>query len=156
MHFGLYLKKKGIISAEQLVAALEAQLATLPRIGQLALEEGIISPRDIFDVLQAQRRSPDVRFGDLAIEMGLMTRNELMRLLMIQADRKRPLADVFVTEGMLSERQIAQEMAEFRQSQANRRSQAAAFEALATRVTFVSRDDGARTERSSTARHANR
>ena len=104
MHFGLYLKKKGIISAEQLVAALEAQLATLPRIGQLALEEGIISPRDIFDVLQAQRRSPDVRFGELAIEMGLMTRNELMRLLMIQADRKRPLADVFVTEGMLSER----------------------------------------------------
>jgi len=89
MHFGLYLKKKGIISAEQLVAALEAQLATLPRIGQLALEEGIISPRDIFNVLQAQRKSPDVRFGELAIEMHLMTRNELMRLLMIQADRKR-------------------------------------------------------------------
>src|SRR4029079_18695552 len=88
MHFGLYLKKKGIISAEQLVAALEAQLATLPRIGQLALEEEIISPRDIFNVLQAQRRSPDVRFGDLAIEMCLMTRDELMRLLMIQADRK--------------------------------------------------------------------
>ena len=43
-------------------------------------------------VLQAQRRSPDVRFGDLAIEMGLMTRNELVRLLMIQTDRKRPLA----------------------------------------------------------------
>ena len=78
MHFGLYLKKKGIISAEQLVAALEAQLETLPRIGQLALEEGIISPRDIFDVLQAQRSRTDVRFGDLAIEMGLMTRNELI------------------------------------------------------------------------------
>ena len=122
MHFGLYLKKKGIISAEQLVAALEAQLATLPRIGQLALEEGIISPRDIFDVLQAQRRSPDVRFGDLAIEMGLMTRNELMRLLMIQADRKRPLADVFVTEGLLSEQLVDREMAEFRQLQTNRRA----------------------------------
>jgi hypothetical protein len=122
MHFGLYLKKKGIISAEQLVAALEAQLATLPRIGQLALEEGIISPRDIFDVLQAQRRAPDVRFGDLAIEMGLMSRNELVRLLMLQADRKRSLAEVLVTEGMLSERQVANEMAEFRQSQTNRRA----------------------------------
>lgn len=122
MHFGLYLKKKGIISAEQLVAALEVQLATLPRIGQLALEEGLISPRDIFNVLQAQRRSPDVRFGDLAIEMGLMTRNELIRLLMIQADRKRPLADVFITEGILSEQLVAREMAEFRQLQANRRA----------------------------------
>src|SRR6187200_360390 len=117
MHFGLYLKKKGIISAEQLVAALEAQLATLPRIGQLALEEGIMSPRDIFNVLLAQRKSPDVRFGELAIEMGLMSRNELMRLLMIQADRKQPLADVFVTAGILSERQLAHEIAQFRESQ---------------------------------------
>jgi hypothetical protein len=115
MHFGLYLKKKGMISAEQLVAALEAQLATMPRIGQLALEEGIISPRDIFDVLLAQRKSPDVRFGELAIEMRLLTRGDLMRLLMIQADRKRPLADVFVTEGILSEGQVAHEMANFRQ-----------------------------------------
>jgi hypothetical protein len=117
MHFAVYLKNKGIISAEQLVAALEAQLATLPRIGQLALEEGIISPRDIFDVLLAQRKSPDVRFGELAIEMRLMTRSDLMRLLMIQADRKRPLADVFVTEGILSEGQVAQAMAKFRQPQ---------------------------------------
>jgi hypothetical protein len=46
----------------------------------------------------------------------------LMRLLMIQADRKRPLTDVFVTEGMLSEEQVAQQMTEFRQSQTNRRT----------------------------------
>src|SRR4051795_11481927 len=122
MHFGLYLKKKGIISAEQFVAALETQLATLPRIGQLALEEAIISPRDIFNVLHAQRRSPEVRFGELAIEMGLMTRNELMRLLMIQADRKQPFADVLIDEGMLSQRQVAQEMTEFRRVQTNRRT----------------------------------
>jgi hypothetical protein len=122
MHFGLYLKNKGMISAEQLVAALEAQLATLPRIGQLALEEGIISPRDIFDVLLAQRKSPEVRFGELAIEMRLMTRSDLMRLLMIQADRKRPLADVFVTEGILSAGQVSQEMAKFRQPQTNGRT----------------------------------
>jgi hypothetical protein len=122
MHFGLYLKKKGIISAEQLVDALEAQLATLPRIGQLALEEGIIAPRDIFDVLQAQGCSPDVRFGELAIEMRLMTRDELMRLLMIQADRKRPLANVLVTEGILGEQQVAREVAEFHRSQTSRRT----------------------------------
>jgi hypothetical protein len=122
MHFGLYLKKKGIVTAEQLVAALEAQLATMPRIGQLALEEGLISPRDIFDVLRAQREAPDVRFGDLAIEMGLMTRDELMRLLMIQADRKLPLADVFVAESLLSQERVDEEMAEFRRLQASKRA----------------------------------
>ncbi len=127
MQFGLYLKKKGIISADQLVAALEAQLATLPRVGQLALEEGIISPRDIFQVLHAQRRAPGVRFGELAIEMSLMTRSELMQLLMLQANRKRPLAEVLVTEGMLSEQTVTHYLAEFHQLQANRREPTAEF-----------------------------
>jgi hypothetical protein len=122
MHFGLYLKNKGVISAEQLVSALEAQLATIPPIGQLALEEGIISPRDIFDVLRAQSESPNERFGEIAIGMGLMTRDQLMRLLMIQADRKRPVADMFVTLGIMSAQKVTAEMAEYRQSLARRRS----------------------------------
>jgi hypothetical protein len=122
MHFGLYLNKKGIISAEQLVAALETQLNTLTPIGQLALEESIISPRDIFDVLRAQSESPEVRFGDLAIEMGLMTRDQLMRLLMIQADRKRPIAEILIGQGVLGPTQAASEMKEFRRSQAKQRT----------------------------------
>jgi hypothetical protein len=125
MHFGLYLKNKGIISAEQLVAALETQLKTLTPIGQLALEEGIIRPRDIFDVLRAQSQSPNVRFGDLAIEMGLMTRDDLMRLLMIQADRKRPLVEILVGQGILTAERTAAEMIEFRRSQAQKRNRGA-------------------------------
>lgn len=117
MHFGLYLKNKGMISAEQLVVALETQLTTLPRIGQLAMEEGIISPRDIFEILRAQSHSPGVRFGDLAIEMGLMTRDDLMRLLMIQADRKRPISEILVEQGVLTEAQVTAEMAAYRRSQ---------------------------------------
>jgi hypothetical protein len=116
MHFGLYLKKKGIITAEQLVAAIEVQLNSLAPIGQLALEEGVLSARDIFDVLQAQNDSPNERFGELAIEMRLMTRDDLMRLLMIQADRKRPIADILVEQGILDERQVASELAAFRRA----------------------------------------
>lgn len=116
MHFGLYLKKKGIITAEQLVAALEVQLSTLVPIGQLALEERMLSARNIFDILRAQSASPNERFGDLAIEMGLMTRDDVMRLLMLQADRKRPITEILVGQGVLSERQMAAELAAYRQS----------------------------------------
>jgi hypothetical protein len=116
MHFGLYLKKNRIITAEQLVAALEVQLNTLVPIGQLALEEGILSAREIFDVLQAQNDSPSERFGDVAVEMGFMTRDDLMRLLMIQADRKRPIAEILVAQGVLTERQAASELAAFRRA----------------------------------------
>ncbi len=122
MHFGLYLKKKGIISAEQLVAAAEVQMASLTRIGQLALEESILSPRDIFDVLRAQSAAPNERFGELAIEMGLMTRDELMRLLMLQGDRRRSIADILVSRRVMTKQQVAAEMSEYRRSIAKRRA----------------------------------
>ena len=121
MHFGLYLKNKGIVSAEQLVSAAEIQLTTLTRIGQLALEEGIMSPRDIFEVLCSQSEMPNKRFGDLATDMGLMTRNELVRLLMIQTERKRPIADILVGQGVLTKEQVALEMSEYRGALAKRR-----------------------------------
>jgi hypothetical protein len=116
MQVGLYLKKKGIITAEQLVAALEEQLGSLVPIGQLALEENVLSPRDIFDVLQAQSDSPNERFGDLAVEMGLMSRSDLMRLLMIQADRKRPITDILIEQGALTPQKAASERAAYRRS----------------------------------------
>jgi hypothetical protein len=117
MQFGLYLKNKGVISSDQLVAALEVQLGSLVPIGQLALEENVLSPRDIFTVLQAQSDSPNERFGDLAVEMGLMTRGHLMRLLMIQADRKRAIADILISQGALTAQKAATEMAAYRREQ---------------------------------------
>jgi hypothetical protein len=117
MHFGLYLQKKGLITSEQFVAALEAQLNTMVPIGQLALEEGVLSARDIFDVLQAQSDSPSELFGQLAVELGMMSREDLMRLLMVQADRKRPLAAILVEQGALSDADMARELAEYRRAQ---------------------------------------
>lgn len=117
MHFGLHLKKSGVISAEQLVAAVEVQLSTLVPIGQLALEEGMLAARDIFNILRAQSDAPNVRFGDLAIEMGLLTRDDVMRLLMIQADRKRPIGEILVGQGVLSEPQLKAELAAYRRAQ---------------------------------------
>jgi hypothetical protein len=129
MQFALYLKNKGVITAEQLVAALEEQLGSLVPIGQLALEENVLSPRDIFDVLQAQSDSPNERFGDLAVEMGLMSRNDLMRLLMIQSDRKRPITDILIEQGALTPQKAASEMTAYRRTQQRRPRPSSGLEA---------------------------
>jgi hypothetical protein len=110
MRFGLHLHRKGLITADELVAALEVQTRNLVRIGQLALEEGILTARDIFDVLRAQHRSPNERFGELAIEMGLMSHDNLMQLLMIQADRKLPLGEILIWQGVLTDEQVDVEL----------------------------------------------
>lgn len=122
MHFGLYLKQQGVISSAQLVAAIEAQLKSLTRIGQIALEEGLLSPRNVFDVLRAQSESPYKRFGEVAIELGLMTRDELLKLLVIQADRRPQIADVLVHQGVLTEEQMLRELAAFRDLRAKQRA----------------------------------
>lgn len=116
MHFGLHLHHKGVITAEQLVSALDVQLKHLVPIGQLALEEGILSARDIFDVLRAQSDAPHERFGELAIEMGVMDRNDLMRLLMIQADRKLSLAEILVWQDVLTQQRADSELNAFRRT----------------------------------------
>jgi hypothetical protein len=116
MHFGLHLHRKGLITADELVAALEVQTRNLVRIGQLALEEGILTARDIFDVLRAQHRSPNARFGELAIDMGLMSHDNLMQLLLIQTDRKLPLSEILIWQGVLTGEQVDEELNALRKS----------------------------------------
>ena len=120
MKFCLYLKNKSIITAEQLVAALEMQHEKLAPIGQLAMEEGVLSARSVFKVLRCQSDLPHERFGDVAVELGLMTRRELELLLALQASRKPSLVDFLVRHGALSREQADHELAEFRRDMERR------------------------------------
>jgi hypothetical protein len=120
MQFALYLKSKGVVSAEQLVAALELQQKQLVPIGQLAIEEGVLAPRQVFQVLRSQSDSPHERFGEVAVGLGLMTRHDLQRLLIIQMERKRPLSEILVRQHALSPLHAAEELSEFRRQMEQR------------------------------------
>jgi hypothetical protein len=120
MKFGLYLKNKGVITAETLVAALEFQQNQMPPVGQLAMEEGILSARQIFKVLRCQSSIPHERFGEVAVGMGMMTPADLQRLLMIQWERKPPLADVLVKLRILSQARVDEELIAYREAMERR------------------------------------
>lgn len=116
MKFELYLVRSGIISADQLVAALEIQHSKYVPIGQLAIEERLLSARDVFHVLHFQRRMlrPRKRFGEIAIEMGLISGDELQRLLFLQMDRKPALIEVLIRQGAMTPSQVDEHMIAFR------------------------------------------
>ncbi len=114
MKFGLYLKNKGVISAEALISALEYQQGRMPPVGQLAMEEGVLSARQVFKILRCQSGLPHERFGEVAVGMGMMTSAELQRLLMIQWERKPAIADVLVSLRILSQARVDDELAAFR------------------------------------------
>ena len=116
MHFGLHLVRKGIIEASHFVAALEQQLQDMVPIGQMAIDEGVLTMRQVFEVLRAQSDVPPERFGDAAVERGVLTQGDLAQLLMKQSDRKRPFSEILVEQGVLTEEQAAEELSAFRRA----------------------------------------
>lgn len=117
MKFGLYLVRNGIISAEELVGALEVQNRTNVPIGQLAIEERLMSAREVFQVLHYQRDMLHRHelFGEIAVDKGFITHDELQRLLVLQMDRKPPLDDVLVEQGVLTRDEMNAELQNYRQ-----------------------------------------
>jgi len=120
MKFGLYLKKKGLITAEELVTAIDYQHSRMPPIGQLAMEEGVLSARQVFKILRCQSGIPHERFGEVAVGMGMMKPAELQRLLMIQWERKPPLEEVLAKLRILSRPQLEAELVAYRTAMEHR------------------------------------
>ena len=119
MKFGLYLKKKGLITADELVVAIDYQHSRMPPVGQLAMEEGVLSAQ-VFKVLRCQSGIPHERFGEVAVGMGMMRPADLQRLLMIQWERKPQLADVLVGLRIMSQAAVDDELAAYREAMEHR------------------------------------
>ncbi|MEM6329597.1 MAG: hypothetical protein AAF790_05045 [Planctomycetota bacterium] len=114
MKFGLYLLRRNIITAEQLVAALEKQQEDLPPLGQLAIETGRMSVRDVFRTLRVQAETAKEPFGKLAIGMGLLSRADVAELLLLQSDRRATLDKALAAIGAFTPREGAEHLDAFR------------------------------------------
>ena len=60
---GQFLLDRGTITAAQLQAATEAQRASNPLLGELAVREGLLTPEQA-DRIHERQRSDDRRFGE--------------------------------------------------------------------------------------------
>ncbi len=114
MRFGMYLYKNRLISAEQLVAALELQDERTVPLGVIAMEQGNLAIRDVLSILRVQSDLPSDRFGDIAIDLGLMTKRDLAELLMIQSNRRVPVGECLVELGILDQEQLDKALAAYR------------------------------------------
>ena len=114
MQFGLYLVKHGMITANQFVKALEAQLASRPQIGALAIESGKLSVKQIFSILRKQADMPQEMFGELAVQSGAMTEDELILLLYQQSVRTKSMPLILGELGFAATDDIETHFAEYR------------------------------------------
>jgi hypothetical protein len=114
MQFGIYLVRRGFISPDQFVDAVERQLRSRPLIGQIALQAGVCSVAQVSRILRAQTQSKNHEsFGTTAVRLGCLDRAQLAQLLGAQQERQSPLADVLVEMGALSPTTKTEQLGEF-------------------------------------------
>lgn len=110
LRFGEYLYYKGLISREQLAAAVQWQKHNRPLFGQIAMQKGMLSSRDFGRVLIRVRQGAP--FGEVARSMGLLTREQIGEVIEQQRNHECPIGKYFVQQCMLTQAQVDHHAAE--------------------------------------------
>ncbi len=108
--FGQFLLERGVISAPQLLAAIDAQRASNPLLGELAVRKGWLDETQARRIQQRQRVE-DRRFGDIALEMGVLDQDRLDALLAAQKDGRKRLGQVLLEQGAIDAGRLQVEIA---------------------------------------------
>ena len=118
IYFGYYLAERGLVTAAQVLEALERQHAESIPIGEFARRTGKLNDEQVLAVLNRQEsdRQKGVEtkpFGQLAQEMGLLNERDIVELLEEQAFRRKPLGEVLVEMGAIDRATMEREFAVF-------------------------------------------
>lgn len=116
MIFGEFLIEKNIVREEDLLKALDAQRAQQIPLGQLAVKEGFLEPKQLFKILTAQREQGNGggHLGMVAVDMGFMTLERMEALVKMQTETSELLGDILVEQGSLTRSALLLALKEFR------------------------------------------
>lgn len=116
MIFGEYLVQQAIIREQDLARALEIQKTDRVPLGQLALQTGLISNKQLFRILSRQRKpeEKDKTFGKLAVELEYLTPEQIETLLERQTHTNRLLGEILVSQGLVSQMDLIKALKKFR------------------------------------------
>lgn len=108
--------ERNIVREEDLIKALDAQRAQQIPLGQLAVKEGFLEPKQLFKILTAQREQGNGggHLGMVAVELGFMTSEKMEELIKMQTETNELLGDILVEQGSLTRSDLLLALKEFR------------------------------------------
>ncbi|MGE3672287.1 MAG: hypothetical protein AB7K71_21630 [Polyangiaceae bacterium] len=92
---------EGVATAEQIVAALDEQLARTTQFGKLALGKKLLTIPQIWQVLNHQADHGG-RFGEIAALLGFLTENQVQDILVLQLASRPKIGELLVEAGVVS------------------------------------------------------
>jgi CheY-specific phosphatase CheX len=114
--FGQFLLENRVISPAQLLGAIEQQDKTNLRFGETAVSLGLLTEDKVAAILAAQR-TRDVRAGEAAVMLGLLTETQVQQVLRAQKNSHIMLGDALVATGGLSRGDLEAQLALFAKDQ---------------------------------------
>ncbi|RMG19446.1 MAG: hypothetical protein D6729_05215 [Deltaproteobacteria bacterium] len=115
--FGQFLLERGVVSRDALVTALELQDERNMRLGAYAVRRGYMTEADA-ERLNHQQLTVDRRFGELAVEAGLLTPEQVQELLTLQQNDYLLLGEALLELGQLDRATLERELKAFKDDQA--------------------------------------
>jgi two-component system chemotaxis sensor kinase CheA len=112
LRLATFLVTRGVLTAEQALDALNRHRARRPLLGCLAVELGLMSVDQLFEVVN--QMGDDVRFGTIAVRLGYLSSTDLGQLLLLQEQRTPPLHECLVEDAFLDRERLNAELAAYR------------------------------------------
>src|SRR5450755_3892008 len=107
--FATFLLERRAVSHGDVLLAVERQMRFRPTIGRLACELRMLTAAQVFTVLAEQARHPNLRFGEAAVQIGLLKRTQVDDILLEQR-RRTPRLDQFLVEAGVLDPAMALEL----------------------------------------------
>jgi len=107
---GEMLLSEGLITQQQLDQVLDQQRNQGGRLGDLVLSHGWVKTADFYSVLSNHFRRG--RIGDLLLEKGLISENQMAELIELQQQWGTRFGDIVLSKGWVSSYQIGQVLSE--------------------------------------------
>ena len=110
--FGRFLVGKGAVNLKDLMKAVRTAKTIGARIGDLAVEHGFLS-RDQVESIHARQAETNSPFGQLAVAMELLEEDQVADLLEVQRRNRGGIGEALVQLGILSEQDMTAYFSEF-------------------------------------------
>ena len=114
--FGQFLIDKKVITKLDLLRAIELQEKTNLRFGDLVVEMGLMT-REQIDLTHRSQRHEDLQFGDMAVKMGLLSPEQIQQVLDKQQQKHLYIGGALVKLAIITKENLDLYLSEFKQSQ---------------------------------------
>ena len=114
--FGQYLLLEGAVSMEQLREALQLMEREHRVLGELAVQEKLLT-RDQANEINQEQLNRDLPFGKLAVEQGLLSEEQVQILIRKQNEGRVRIGEAFLRLGYLDQATVDKHLAKFQSEQ---------------------------------------